>query len=410
MRGLRIALVSEHASPLAALGGVDAGGQNVHVAALARELARLGCDVVVHTRRDDPDVPDVVFTPDGYRVDHVPAGPSRVIAKDAIYNHVDELAHGLAARWRAEPPDLVHAHFWMSGCASSAPAQQLGLPLVQTFHALGVVKQRHQGAADTSPPARHGIECQLAKESDAIVATCRDEEAELVALGASEAAIWVVPSGIDTAVFTPCGPRALRRPNTPRLVSVGRLVRRKGVGDVIAALAGIPRAELLVVGGGSTPADMEADDEMRRLRALAADAGVAGRVRFTGGLSHQNVASVLRSADVTVCAPWYEPFGIVPIEAMACGSPVVGTAVGGLLDTVDHGVTGLLVPPRQPAAVADAIRHLLADGDRRAAMGRRAAERASRLYDWHRIGRATLDVYRSVVGDRTGRTRAVETA
>jgi glycosyltransferase involved in cell wall biosynthesis len=405
--GLRIALVSEHASPLATIGGVDAGGQNVHVAALARELARLGCDVVVYTRRDDADLPDEVLTPDGYRVDHVAAGPARPIAKDDIFGHIDELAHGLSRRWQAQPPDLVHAHFWMSGHASLPAARRLGLPFVQTFHALGVVKQRHQGPADTSPQARNDAEQVLAISSDAIIATCTDEEAELLHLGARRQGIHIVPSGVDVTIFTPDGPRALRRPGTPRLVSVGRLVPRKGVADVVAALATVPRAELVVVGG---PAEgIEGDDEACRLRHIATEAGVLARVRFTGGLRRHAVASLLRSADVTICAPWYEPFGIVPIEAMACGSPVVGTAVGGLLDTIEHGVTGLLVPPRRPDILADAIQQVLADGGQQAAMGRAAATRARRLYDWHRIGRATLDVYQSVVG-RQMRIAAAETA
>jgi glycosyltransferase involved in cell wall biosynthesis len=148
------------------------------------------------------------------------------------------------------------------------------------------------------------------------------------------------------------------------------------------------------------------------LRAHAEQAGVARRVTFTGGLPRRAVATLLRSADVTVCAPWYEPFGIVPIEAMACGSPVVGTAVGGLLDTVEHEVTGLLVPPHRPDALAAAIGRLLADDGRRLAMGEQAARRARRLYDWRRVGRATLDVYRSLVGSRIGgRTHAeAETA
>jgi glycosyltransferase involved in cell wall biosynthesis len=410
MNGLRIALVSEHASPLAALGGVDAGGQNVHVASLARELTRLGCDVVVHTRRDDPDIAAEVLTPDGYRVDHVPAGPARPIAKDDIIGYIEELAAGLAERWRAEPPDLVHAHFWMSGVAAQPAARRLRIPFVETFHALGVVKQRHQGAADTSPPERLAAERHLALSSDAIVATCTDELGELLVLGASRHRVHVVPSGVDTTVFTPHGPCALRRPGTPRLVSVSRLVPRKGVADIVTALASVPDAELVIVGGPSGDG-FEADEEVRRLRAVAVAADVAGRVRFTGGLRRQDVASLLRSADVTVCAPWYEPFGIVPVEAMACGSPVVGTAVGGLLDTIEHGTTGLLVPPHRPDALAGAVAELLADGAGRAAMGRRAAARAAGRYDWHHIGRRTLDVYRSVVGRRTGTpAAAAETA
>jgi glycosyltransferase involved in cell wall biosynthesis len=408
MSRLRIALVSEHASPMATLGGVDAGGQNVHVAALARELTRLGCDVVVHTRRDDPDLAEEVLTPDGYRVDHVTAGPAEPIAKDDIFGHIDEFADGLARRWEAQPPDLVHAHFWMSGHASLPAARRLGVPLVQTFHALGVVKQRHQGSADTSPQQRNAAERRLALDTDAIIATCTDEEEELLHMGAHRPRIRVVPSGVDTAVFTPRGLRSLRRADTPRLLSVGRLVPRKGVAEVVRALAAVPDAELVIVGGAAE--GIEDDDEVRRLCAVALEAGVLGRVRFTGGLRRQAVASLLRSADITVCAPWYEPFGIVPIEAMACGSPVIGTAVGGLLDTIEHGVTGLLVPPRRPDALAGAIQQLLSDGAQRTSMGRAAAARARRLYDWHHIGRATLDVYQSVVGGHLRVAPAAETA
>jgi len=408
---VKIAMVSEHASPLATLGGVDAGGQNVHVASLARELARLGCDVVVHTRRDDRDLPDEILTPDGYRVDHVPAGPPRPIPKDDIVEHVDELADGLAERWGVDPPDLVHAHFWMSGLASAPAARRLDVPFVQTFHALGVVKRRHQGTADTSPAERIAVERRLAADSGAVVTTCTDEADEVRRLGATADRVHVVPSGIDTAIFTPEGPIALRRPHTPRLLAVARLVPRKGLADIISALALLPAAELIVVGGPNGP-DLANDPEVRRLRAHAEQAGVARRVTFTGGLPRRAVATLLRSADVTVCAPWYEPFGIVPIEAMACGSPVVGTAVGGLLDTVEHEVTGLLVPPHRPDALAAAIGRLLADDGRRLAMGEQAARRARRLYDWRRVGRATLDVYRSLVGSRIGgRTHAeAETA
>jgi D-inositol-3-phosphate glycosyltransferase len=398
MTALRVALVSEHASPLATLGGVDAGGQNVHVAALARELTRLGCQVTVHTRRDAADLPDTVRTPDGYLVDHVDAGPMAAIPKDAIFGHLDELTEGLRSRWRAEPPDVVHAHFWMSGVASLAARPPSHPPIVHTFHALGVVKRRHQGDADTSPPARLGLERKLARDADLVLATCRDEATELVALGTPAEQVRIVPCGVDRGVFTPSGPTALRRHGRLRLVTVGRLVPRKGVADVIAALALVSGAELVVV-GGPPAADLDRDPEVRRLYDEAARHGVASRVTFTGSLPRHAVATVLRSADIVVCAPWYEPFGIVPVEAMACGVPVVGTAVGGLLDTVVPGVTGLLVPPRDPDALARAVRILASGPAVRAAMGRLAAARAAG-YEWSRVGRATLDAYRSVSARR----------
>jgi glycosyltransferase involved in cell wall biosynthesis len=408
MTQLRVALVSEHASPLAALGGVDAGGQNVHVAALARELTRLGCQVVVHTRRDDVDLPDQVLTPDGYIVDHVRAGPPEAIPKDAIFGHLDELADGLAERWLAESPDLVHAHFWMSGVASRTAVAALGIPVVQTFHALGAVKRRYQGSADSSPPERLQLEWWLASGADAVIATCHDEVNELVALGASPERLHIVPCGVDTSIFTTKGPTALRRLGQYRLVAVSRLVPRKGLEDVLRAMPDIPRAELVVVGGPGAER-LGDDEEAVRLQAVAAAIGVDDRVRLTGGLSRQDVAAMLRSADVAVCAPWYEPFGIVPVEAMACGTPVVGTAVGGLLDTIDDGVTGALVPPRQPAALAAAINALLADGVRRRKLGRVAAIRAARLYEWRRVAIKTLEIYRDVAGNALRSRQSMET-
>jgi D-inositol-3-phosphate glycosyltransferase len=396
----QVALVSEHASPLATLGSDDAGGQNVHVAALARALARRGCRVVVHTRRDDPSLPATVALAPGVIVAHVDAGPPRPIPKDALLPHMGAFAAELDTHWSRRRPDVVHAHFWMSGRAALAAARPRGIPVAQTFHALGAVKHRHQGVDDTSPPGRVAAERDLARRVDAVVATCRDERAELVGLGADPARIEVVPCGIDPAVFAPCGP-AEGRPASPgdrrlRIVAVGRLVPRKGIDDAIRALAGVPGAELVVVGGPPAGA-LGTDPEAARLRGVARTAGVADRVVLRGRLGHGEVARVLRSADIALAAPWYEPFGIVPLEAMACGLPVVGTAVGGLLDTVVDGVTGLLVPPRDPAALAAALRTLASDPGRRQRMGRAGAHRARARYDWATVAARTLAVYEQLV-------------
>jgi D-inositol-3-phosphate glycosyltransferase len=396
---MRIDMVSEHASPLAALGDVDAGGQNVHVAQLAAALARRGAEVVVHTRRDDPDLPALVPFAPGAWVRHLDAGPPRPMPKDDLLPHMDELADGLVADWRrriAEGeglPAVVHSHFWMSGLAALAAARPLGVPVVHTFHALGIVKRRHQGDRDTSPAGRLERERRVMRGAARIVATCSDEVFELVREGADRRRISVVPCGVDVGRFTPEGPAEARR--GPRIACIGRLVERKGVDDMIRALVLLSGVELVIAGG--PPADrLAGDPEAARLGALARELGVADRVDLRGGLPREAVPPLIRSADAVVCAPWYEPFGIVPLEAMACGVPVVATSVGGMIDTVVDGGTGVHVPPRRPDLLAEALAALLADPARRAALGAAGVRRARERYTWDRVAASTMAVYRGV--------------
>jgi glycosyltransferase involved in cell wall biosynthesis len=393
---MRIALVSEHASPLAVLGGTDAGGQNAHVAELATGLARRGHEVTVLTRRDDPSLPPTVRMANGVTIDHVTAGPPEPLSKDLLFPYMDEFAAGLRDRWETSRPDVVHSHFWMSGYASVRAARPLGVPVVHTFHALGVVKKREQGAGDTSPPERADVEASLLRDTDGILATCPDEVFELLRLGGNRQDITVVPCGVDTRVFTPDGPAAARGA-APRILYVGRMVERKGIGNLITALPGVPGAEL-VIAGGPAPELLDDDPDIRRLRGLADKHGVRPRVRFLGRVEHAMLPELYRSADVVACVPWYEPFGIVPVEAMACGVPVVVAAVGGLTDTVIDNVTGVHVPPRRPASIAAALRDLLDDPERRRQLAQAGRDRATGHYDINRVIASTLRAYSAAAG------------
>lgn len=391
---MRIAMISEHASPLAHLGGVDAGGQNVHVAELSSALARRGHDVVVYTRRDGPTLPDRVQTSPGYTVVHVPAGPARVVPKDQLLQYMYGFGHFLDSQWSSDPPDVAHSHFWMSGVATQRAARPHAIATVQTFHALGLTKRLHQGTHDTSPDCRIGVEALLARDADWVAATSTDEVFELARMGRARSRTSVVPCGVDIDAFTPHGPVA-GRDGRPRIVSVGRLVARKGFGTLIRALPRIPGAELVIVGG--PPARGLGDDpQAQRLLGLANELGVAGRVRLLGGVARADMPALLRSADVVACTPWYEPFGIVPLEAMACGVPVVATAVGGIRDTVVDGVTGRLVPPKDPDALGDAIATVVGDRRRGRALGDAGRERACARYTWDRVAADTERIYEKV--------------
>jgi glycosyltransferase involved in cell wall biosynthesis len=204
---------------------------------------------------------------------------------------------------------------------------------------------------------------------------------------------------VDADQFTPRGPAVPRTPDRRRLLAVGRLVRRKGFGNIVSALAELPGVELLIA-GGPEPAAIDDDLEGRRLRALAESLGVGDRVRLLGRVDRGDLPAFIRSADAVVCVPWYEPFGIVPLEAMACGVPVVASAVGGMIDTVVHGMTGLHVPPRRPDRLAAAVRELLADNQLRQRLGANGVERARGRYTWDRVADSTLDVYRQVLQRR----------
>lgn len=413
---MKISMVSEHASPLAALGGVDAGGQNVHVAALSAALVRRGHHVTVYTRRDADDLPDRVRISPRLEVVHIQAGPARQVPKDELLPFMGELADGLSRDWKKRPPDLVHGHFWMSGLAAldasrSMPAARAHIPVVQTFHALGTVKRRYQGTADTSPVERQWLEPSIGRGADRIIATCSDEAIELQAMGIPLAKISIAPCGVDLELFSGSGP-ADQRGRTHRILSVGRLVPRKGVDVVIRALpllreAGFHDVELLIVGGGGDATTTETDGEARRLLAIASDLGVRQHVTFRGQVPREAMPGIFRSADAVVCTPWYEPFGIVPLEAMACGIPVVAAAVGGLRDTVVDHRTGLHVPPRDSQATARALARLLADQGLRRELGRAGQKRAQARYGWDRVAAETEKAYletltRHAAGGRPG--------
>ncbi|MBB5919704.1 glycosyltransferase involved in cell wall biosynthesis [Actinoalloteichus hoggarensis] len=396
---MRIAMVSEHASPLAALGGVDAGGQNVHVAELSAALCRQGHEVTVYTRRESLVAPEAITTDSGVRVIHVQAGPPVTMPKDRLLPHMGEFGAVLRAHLAAERPDVVHAHFWMSGLAAMLAAEGTGIPVVQTFHALGAVKRRHQGAADTSPPERARLEAEIAHRVDRVIATCSDEVFELTAMHVSRSKTSVVPCGVDLERFQPVGPHAPPSARH-RIVSVGRLVPRKGFDVAVTALTALPEAEL-VIAGGPEDGRLDVDPEAQRLERLAELLGVRDRLVLLGQVPTGEMPALLRSADVVVCTPLYEPFGITPLEAMACGIPVVSAAVGGLVDTVVDGSTGVLVAPNDPDALASAVHELLIRPTTRRRYGLAGRRRVQLRYSWDRIAVDTLRVYQQLCSPLT---------
>ena len=409
-RPLRVALVSEHASPLAVVGGVDAGGQNIYVAHLARCMAEAGHHVDVLTRRDAADLPARVDLRPGARVFHIPAGPPVPIRKEELLPHMDAFARASERLVRNSVPyDVVHANFFMSGLVARRLQLALSLPFVMTFHALGLVRREHQREADGFPPQRAQIERALMAQADAIIAECPQDRLDMVRLyGADPAKMTLLPCGFDPQEFSPLSrERARARLGLPHdeflVLQLGRLVPRKGIDNVIQALALLPpqlRAHVVVVGGDSAEPDEARTPEIGRLRRLAASLGVAERVRFTGHRQRADLRAWYAAADVFVTTPWYEPFGITPLEAMACGRPVVGSAVGGIQHTVVDGVTGFLVPPKDPGALAQRLAQLAANPALGAALGRAGIRRVRAGYTWDGVAARLLDLYAAIARSR----------
>jgi D-inositol-3-phosphate glycosyltransferase len=406
---LKIAIISDHASPLAAPGSIDCGGQNVYVAHLACQLARLGCAVDIFTRRDSPGQALLTHWQRNVRVIHVPAGPASFVSKEDMLPHMAQFARFAVGFARDQRPgyDIVHANFFMSGQVARELRRALGIPYVVTFHALGMVRRMAQRGADGFPDERVAIERALMRDADRVIAECRQDQQDMVRLyGARRANIDIVPCGFDPLTLWPVRERARARLGLPEddfvVLQLGRMVPRKGIDTVIEGVAELAarhgvRARLLVVGGAAPPGGGHDTPELRSLMALTDRLGLGRQVTFTGPKPPTELRYWYSAADVFVTTPWYEPFGITPVEAMACATPVIGAAVGGIKSTVVDGRTGYLIAPRDPVQLAARLQRLYADPGHARKLGRAGWRRAHRYYTWRGVAQRILSVYEGVI-------------
>lgn len=421
-RGRRIALISEHASPLADPGSVDSGGQNVYVAQVARHLARAGHQVDVFTRLDNSDLDEILEWEDGVRVIHVPAGPACFIPKEDLFASMPAFVEYMINFIQSESTsyDLIHANFWMSAFVAAEIKRTLNIPFVVTFHALGKVRRIYQGDADGFPDDRFAIEERIVHEADRIIAECPQDEEDLTQLyHADPKKLVLVPCGFDSSEMWPVGKKQARRelgldPNEYIVLQLGRMVPRKGVENAIRGLAHLVNqchvpARLLIVGGGSETPDPKITPEIGRLQAIAEREGIADRVVFTGRRGREVLRYYYAAADVFISTPWYEPFGITPVEAMACGAPVIGSEVGGIKYTVVDGVTGYLVPPREPEVLSERLEKLYRHPELLKRFSKKALQRANQLFTWSRVSELLADCYEEVIAqDQAERLISVE--
>jgi D-inositol-3-phosphate glycosyltransferase len=379
----RLAVLSLHTSPLAQPGLGDGGGMNVYVRSLSSALARAGVECDVFTRAWQRGLPAVVDAEPGLRVHHVPMGPPAPMSVEEMAAHVDEFTDGVLRRLQAiGQPDALHANYWLSGLSGHVIKHELSLPLVSTFHTLARVKAE---ADEREWAERACAEAQIVGCSDAILASGPEEAAQLERLYDAVAdRVELVPPGVDHDLFCPGDRRAarqrLRLGDEPVVLFVGRIQPLKGLAVAVQALAHLDddRAVLVVVGGPSGP---DGEAEVGRVRDLVRELGLRRRVRFVPPQRHASLAAYYRVADVCIVPSRSESFGLVALEAAACGTPVVAAAVGGLRTIVEHGRTGFLVEGRNPAAYAAYVNELLANPLLAAEMSVNAAARSGR-FSW----------------------------
>jgi D-inositol-3-phosphate glycosyltransferase len=408
----RVAMLSVHTCPLAMLGGKKTGGMNVYVRDFSRELGKQGILVDVFTRSQDDCVPRIMHDlgNDG-RVVHIPAGPEKPIPVDQVANYLDEFTTGVLDFAASEniQYDLIHSHYWLSGLVADRLRHAWHVPIVQMFHTLGHMKnQIAQSDSERASEARLAGEYQVMALADKLIAATPAEETQLIDLyNADPAKIAIIPPGVDLERFQPI-PKdvAKKRVGIPcgdtNILFAGRIEPLKGIDTMLRAMALIQqrRPEVLhnacmaIIGGDPWADDL--DEEMARLQQLRTDLDIHDLVTFLGAKDQDLLPNYYAAAEMVVMPSHYESFGMVALEAMAMGTPVIASEVGGLAHLVKHGVTGYHVPSRDPEALAARIYELLSNQDCRQVLGQQARDYARR-YDWANIVNRMMAVYEEVV-------------
>jgi D-inositol-3-phosphate glycosyltransferase len=413
---MNIAMLSYHTCPLATLGGKETGGMNVYVRDLTRQLGRMGLRVDVFTRSQDEHVPHVLHDLGyGNRVVHVPAGPEIPLPKKQLAGYILQFVEGIQ-RFSSEKEiryDLIHSHYWMSGLAADALKADWASPIVHMFHTLGEMKNRvARSEAEKEGAYRLDGERRVLARADRIVAATLAERAQLEWLYKADARkIIVIPPGVDTSRFYPIPIDEAKQfvgvpPEKCLLLYVGRIEPLKGVETLIYAVAllrkraACPKQSvyLSIIGGEPDTSPEAMDAEMARLRMLCSQLGMDDVVVFLGKRSQDTLPYYYSAAQVVVVPSHYESFGLVALEAMACGTPVIASQVGGLAFLVQDGVTGYHVPDDDPEALCEKLASLLGDETLRRSLGRNAAEYAQN-YAWEKIAKQIVGLYEELVGD-----------
>jgi len=404
-------MLSYHTCPLATLGGKDTGGMNVYVRELTRQLGRMDVHVDVFTRSQNEHVPHVLHDLGyGNRVVHVPAGPEIPVAKPALADHVPDFVKGVQAFADEKniQYDLIHSHYWMSGLAAETLSDTWGrLPIVHMFHTLGEMKNRVARSDDEREgDYRLNGERQVIKRVDKIVAATYAEQTQLQFLyKANKRKITIIPPGVDTGHFYPIPKDEAREflgvPATKKIILyVGRIEPLKGIDTLIKAVAqlriDIEQVTLAIIGGDPNVSSERMSQEMARLQKMCEDLGLGGMVVFLGKRAQNTLPYYYSAAEVLVMPSHYESFGMVALEAMACGTPVIASQVGGLAFLVQDGETGYHVPDQEPSQLSEKLTLLLGNPDQHDAMGLRAAEYAKN-YAWVNIAPQIIDVYKEFI-------------
>lgn len=403
----KIALISDQASPLATIGEIDSGGQNVYVAELAIQLSLLNFQIDIFTRRYNDLLDEIVYLAPGVRVIHMSAGPHTPIPKEDLLPLMDEFYAHMASFIKRENIlyHLVHANFWLSGIVAMKLKEDLNLPFVITFHGLGIIRRFHQKEADRFPEVRIAIEKDIVEQADKIIAECPNDTMDLVTYYKADARkIEIIPCGYNPSDFNVLDKEesCLRTgldPSKRYILQLGRIVPRKGIDNIIQAFAEIQELEedlrLVIVGGN--PEDKFTQKELNRLKDIATRNMITRKVIFVNQQDRGNLKYFYNAAEFFVTTPWYEAFGITPLEAMACGKPVIASDVGGLNFTIRNKYNGYHVPPKAPRELAVRMLELVCDNALRTKMGNNALESVTENFTWSRVAEMTEQVYYEVL-------------